>query len=76
MDLSRKLKFVRESLKLSQSQAAAEWGVTKRSIEAWEQGYRSPRGLALAQLNQILDKALQEGRGATPKASKGRRRTG
>ncbi|HOW64876.1 MAG TPA: helix-turn-helix domain-containing protein [Candidatus Paceibacterota bacterium] len=69
MDLSRKLKSVRESLNLSQSQAAAAWGISVRTLQEWEQGRHQPRGLALAQLEQILDKALQEGRGTQHKST-------
>ena len=59
MDIAQKLKAGREKLGLSQSQAAEKWGVNVRTLQTWEQRKRTPRGLALKQLEAILERASE-----------------
>jgi putative transcriptional regulator len=47
---STQLKQWRERMGLSQSQAAPVLGVTLDTLQNWEQGRRTPRGLALTAL--------------------------
>ena len=57
MNIAQKLKKTRTLLGLSQSTAAERWGISIKTLQAWEQKYRAPRGLALAHLEMILEKA-------------------
>jgi len=57
MDIADKIKLTREKLNLSQSQAAKAWGISVHTLQSWEQRQRAPRGLALRQLESILDQA-------------------
>lgn len=57
-ELRRKLKAAREKLALSQSQAAKEWGIPLRTLQNWEGDHQTPRGLALAALEKLLDAIL------------------
>lgn len=57
-ELRRKLKAARAKLGLSQSQAAAAWGVPLKTLHHWEQDRATPRGLALTAINQMLDAIL------------------
>ena len=50
------LRHWRKARGLSQSQAAPVLGLTKRTLENWEQGTTQPRGLARAHLLQLLAK--------------------
>ncbi len=43
-------KVIRENLKLSQAAFAGLLGVSKRTLQDWEQGRRSPQGPAMALL--------------------------
>lgn len=52
--IATRLKAARAKLALSQSEAAKEWGVNKRTLESWEHGRREPKGLALKALEGIL----------------------
>lgn len=52
--LPAKLRAFRRSRALSQSAAAERLGVPLKTLQAWEQGARKPRSLALAQLLQLL----------------------
>lgn len=52
--LAERIKGARNRLNLSQSQAAEEWGISKRTLQQWEQSRSSPRGLALKALESIL----------------------
>ena len=45
-----KPKVIRENLKLSQAAFAGLLGVSKRTLQDWEQGRRSPQGPAMALL--------------------------
>lgn len=56
MKLASKVKKIREGMGQSQSQFAKEIGVPLKTLQAWEQGVRQPRGLALEMLTQKLDK--------------------
>jgi len=58
--LAERIKEARSRLNLSQSQAASEWGISKRTLQEWEQSRREPRGLALNALADILSKAERE----------------
>jgi DNA-binding transcriptional regulator YiaG len=51
-----RLQNARKKLGLSQSEAAREWGLSKRTLQHWEQGQRHPTGLYLKLVTQILDK--------------------
>lgn len=64
-EIARKLKAARERLGLSQSQAAKKWSVPLITLQSWEQNVRTPRGLALKALNELLDGIL-----GAPKKSK------
>ena len=55
--LAERIKETRNRLNLSQSKAASEWGISKRTLQEWEQSRREPRGLALNALEAILSKA-------------------
>jgi DNA-binding transcriptional regulator YiaG len=57
-ELRLKLKAARAKLGLSQSQAANEWGIPLRTLINWENDRRTPRGLALATINKLLDAIL------------------
>lgn len=52
--LADRIQEARNRLNLSQSQAASAWGVSKRTLQEWEQGRHAPRGLALVALEKIL----------------------
>jgi DNA-binding transcriptional regulator YiaG len=52
--LAQRIRAARQKLNLSQSQAATAWGISKRTLQEWEQGRREPRGLALAALEGII----------------------
>jgi DNA-binding transcriptional regulator YiaG len=57
--INERLKQWRFSRGLSQRQAAAHLGVPKRTLQEWEQGRRSPRGLAWAALLSKLEAKLE-----------------
>lgn len=57
-ELRLKLKAARERLGLSQSQAAKAWGIPKGTLIKWENDQSTPRGFALAALNEKLDAIL------------------
>ena len=54
--LAARIKAARNRSNLSQSQAAKEWGISKRTLQQWEQSRSSPRGLALAALEDIISR--------------------
>jgi DNA-binding transcriptional regulator YiaG len=58
--IAARIKAKREQGGLSQSQAAQKWGVSKRTLQEWEQGRSNPRGLYLQAIERILSEA--EGR--------------
>ena len=51
-----KVKAIREKLGMSQSQFAALMGISKRTLENWEQGKRQPTGSAKALLTVVAKK--------------------
>jgi len=55
LQISRQLKDWRAGKNLSQAEAAEKPGVPLRTLQQWEQGRQSPRGLAL---NTLLEKLL------------------
>lgn len=59
-ELANKLKAARTKLNLSQSQAAAAWGIPLKTLQAWEQDQRTPQGFALQVLTEKLDTILTE----------------
>jgi DNA-binding transcriptional regulator YiaG len=58
-DLADKLKAARKKLNLSQSKAAAAWGMPVRTLINWENDNQTPRGFTLTQLNAMLDQILR-----------------
>jgi len=52
--LANELQAYRRRLRLSQADAAARLGVPVRTLQNWEQGTRTPRGLALEALRAKL----------------------
>lgn len=52
--LAERIKEARNRLNLSQSEAATEWGISKRTLQQWEQGRREPRGLYREKVESIL----------------------
>ena len=56
MELHVQIKNARKKAGLSQSQASKAWGVNVDTLQAWEQGRNTPRGLALKALTEILAK--------------------
>jgi DNA-binding transcriptional regulator YiaG len=54
--IATRLKNARKTLGLSQSEAASEWGLSKRTLQHWEQGQRHPSGLYFKLVSQILAK--------------------
>ncbi len=58
--LAQRIQAARNRLNLSQSGAAKEWGVSKRTLQQWEQSRSSPRGLARTALESILAETERE----------------
>lgn len=56
-EITTRIIAAREKLGLSQSQAAKKWGLSKHTLQAWEQGSRNPAGLYLEKLEKILKAA-------------------
>lgn len=52
--LARRIQAARKQLGLSQSGAAKEWGISKRTLQQWEQGRREPRGLYREKIESII----------------------
>lgn len=53
-DISQRIKAARESLGLSQSEAAAKWNLRLQTLQQWEHGRREPRGLYRERIEKIL----------------------
>jgi DNA-binding transcriptional regulator YiaG len=51
---AKQLREARKRLGLSQSQAAAAWGVRLKNLQNWEQGVVLPTGSTLLQLLPLL----------------------
>lgn len=64
---AKQLKSARQRLKLSQSQAAKEWGVPLKTLQQWEQAVAMPRGSTLLTLLPLLSAPASST--STPKAS-------
>ncbi len=54
MQIGEKIKAKRKKMKMTRVQAAEKWGVPATTLRKWETGERTPRGLALKQLELIL----------------------
>ena len=52
------VKAAREKLRLSLSAAAEAWGIPFPTLRNWEHDKRTPTGLALTAINQLLDGIL------------------
>lgn len=50
---SKQIKKLRSSLKLSQAKLAIRLGVSKRTVENWEQGLRAPGEDNLIKLEEL-----------------------
>ena len=50
MDFAKQIKNARKRAGLSQSQAAAAWGVNVEALQTWEQGIRKPNAENLLKL--------------------------
>ena len=57
MQIAERIKTARQKLGFSQADAAKKWQLSVRTLQKWEQGDRSPRGLALRELERILERA-------------------
>lgn len=57
-ELASKLKDARSKLGLSQSKAAAAWGIPLKTLQAWEIDQHTPRGFALNAIMEKLDAIL------------------
>ncbi|MDR1296549.1 MAG: helix-turn-helix domain-containing protein [Deltaproteobacteria bacterium] len=51
--LASQIKAARETLRLSQSEAAEAWGIPLQRLKSWEQGRRAPRPETLDRLWDI-----------------------
>lgn len=58
MNLSTEVKEARAALGLSQSEAAKAWGIPLPTLKAYEKQKRTPRGLAMTKLREILSVAM------------------
>jgi DNA-binding transcriptional regulator YiaG len=56
--LSRRLKTARAKLGFSPLQAATAWRIPVGTLLNWETNHRTPRGLKLRAINQLLDGIL------------------
>ena len=54
--IADRLRETRQKCGLSQSQASVAWGISKRTLQGWEQG-KEPRGLYLQAIERILEKS-------------------
>ncbi len=70
-ELARKLKEARALLGLSQAQAAKAWQIPRQTLISWEHDRYTPRGFALAAINEKLDAIL-----AGPPAAPARKAAG
>jgi DNA-binding transcriptional regulator YiaG len=55
-DISKLLKAWREKNSLTQLEAAKLLGVTAKTLQAWEQNYRTPKPITVRFLLQIIGK--------------------
>ncbi len=69
MSIAKRIKAAREKLAVSQSEAAAQWGVNVRTLQDWELGRNEPRGFARTQLEKLLADIIGgAGAGGRPKS--------
>ena len=54
MELRKRIKELRISLKLTQPEFAEKLGVTKRAVQEWEAGRRTPSEPVLRQIEQTF----------------------
>jgi DNA-binding transcriptional regulator YiaG len=54
MKLANQIRNARRAAKLSQSEAAAKWGISLRTLQQWEQGRSQPQGLAMQKLRELI----------------------
>ena len=59
--LPGRIKAARQTLGLTQGQAAKKWGFSRRSLEAWEEGIKSPAPLYREKLLRALKRIEQQG---------------
>jgi len=52
--IAGRIQEARNRLNLSQIQAAKEWGISKRTLQQWEQRRCDPRGLYREKIEAIL----------------------
>ncbi len=69
MELATRIKQARTTANLTQEAAAKAWRVNLGTLRQWEQGIRTPRGLAKEALTDILDAILSEDKPAAPASS-------
>jgi len=71
--LSERLYRWREARDLSQSEAALELGLSKRTLQEWEQGRAAPTHLGLIALEAILGRPINRMAGRRRRKHPGRR---
>ena len=64
--LAERIKEARNRLNLSQSKAASEWGISKRTLQQWEQRRCEPRGLYREKIEAILSASTPNRRKPRP----------
>ena len=52
--LPQRIKAAREKLGLTQGEVAKRWGFSRRTLEAWEEGIKSPAPLYREKLERSL----------------------
>lgn len=63
MSIAKRIQKARSALDITQQEAARVWGISVRTLEAWEAGRHEPRGFARVQLNKLLSDILGDARG-------------
>lgn len=58
--LPQRIKAAREKLGLTQAGVAKRWGFSRRSLEAWEEGVKSPAPLYREKLERNLRRIEQQ----------------
>jgi transcriptional regulator with XRE-family HTH domain len=72
-NLGERLYRWRERRNLSQSEAALELKVSRRTLQEWEQGRATPTHLALAALEGVIGRSIKRATGRRPKRSRRKR---
>ena len=65
--LPERIKAAREMLELTQREVAKRWGFSRRSLEAWEEGIKSPAPLYREKLERNLRRIEGEGQRRAPR---------